>query len=985
MPAMLRNLVVCVCMLATGLAADTLASGQVRLVDPFIGTGGHGHTYPGASVPFGMVQLSPDTRLTGWDGCSGYHYSDSLLYGFSHTHLSGTGIPDYCDILLMPTTGPVLLKRGSDESPESGYCSRFHHERESAEPGYYRVHLDDYGIDAEFTVSKRIGFHRYRYPAGEPGNLIVDLTHRDTVIDSYIRIVNDREIEGYRLSRAWAKEQHVYFVAHFSRPFIDYGIAVNGDAPKRSEKAFAQHITAFLSFDGTEREVLVKVGISAVDIEGARKNLEKEAPGWDFDAVRRSAGDEWERALGRIDIEGGDPDRRTIFYTALYHALLNPNLYMDVDGSYRGTDLGIHRAGDHTNYTVFSLWDTYRAAHPLFTILERERTTDFIKTFLAQYRQGGHLPVWELAANETWCMIGYHAVPVIVDAYVKGIRGFDAGLAFEAMKHSANLDHFGLEHYRRFGYISGNEEGESVSKTLEYAYDDWCIAQFARALGYEDDFKTFIERAQFYKNIFDPATGFMRAKHNGAWQEPFDATEVNFNLTEANTWQYTFYVPHDVETLIRLMGGRDRFVQKLDRLFSVSSATSGREQADITGMIGQYAHGNEPSHHMAYLYNFAGQPWKTQRRVRQILDSLYTAGPDGLCGNEDCGQMSAWYVLSALGFYPVTPGSDYYVIGTPLFKKAVITLENGNTFAIRAPHVSDKNIYIQSASLNGLPLTRSFLSHDEIMQGGDLVFGMGPNPNHHWGTGRDDIPRSAITDHLIQPVPFVAAGSRVFVDSTMVALSSILPSAAIHYTTDGTEPTLASPAYSEPVVIGEPATIKAFADLEGLPRSFTMEARFDKIHAGWSIQLNSEYAPQYAAGGDMALIDRIEGGDNFRTGTWQGYQGVDLEAVVSLGRTQTVHTITAGFLQEQNSWIFMPRDVEYAISLDGELFETVGTVTHDISPESDGSIALKFILDDLGRAARFVRVRARSIGACPEWHPGAGHPAWIFADEITVE
>lgn len=982
---MFRNVLIWSFILIPRLAAGVPGTDPARHVDPFIGTGGHGHTYPGASLPFGMVQLSPDTRLEGWDGCAGYHYSDQVLYGFSHTHLSGTGVPDYCDILLMPTTGTVRLANGAGTAPDSGYASRFGHGGEEARPGYYSVHLDDYDIDAELTVTKRAGFHRYRYPEGATANVIIDLAHRDPVIDSYIRMVNEREIEGYRLSSSWAKEQYVYFVARFSSPIAEYGTALDGIRMPAARECRGKNLRAYVRFGPGTREVLVKVAISAVDIDGARRNLDEEIPGWNFQAVRRDAEEIWRAALGRIRIDGGTPEERTVFYTALYHALLAPNLFMDTDGRYRGTDLAVHRTTDHTHYTVFSLWDTYRAAHPLFTILERGRTVDFIKTFLAQYREGGHLPVWELAANETWCMIGYHAVPVIVDAWMKGIRGFDADLAFEAMTHSAMLDHFGLEHYRRFGYIPGNLEGESVSKTLEYAYDDWCIARMARELGRGGDAVTYTERAQSYKNIFDPATGFMRAKFNGAWQEPFDPAEVNFNLTEANTWQYTFYVPHDLETLIRMMGGRERFVQKLDRLFSAPSATSGREQADITGMIGQYAHGNEPSHHMAYLYDYAGAPWKTQKRVRQIMDSLYTAAPDGLSGNEDCGQLSAWYVLSALGFYPVTPGCGYYAIGTPLFERAAILLENGNTFTIRAPHVSKRNIYIQSASLNGKPLNRSFIYHDEIMRGGELVFGMGPRPNRHWGTGRDAVPRSRIDAHLIQPVPYVAAGERVFVDSTTVEIASLMPSATIHYTTDGTEPTAGSPVYRSPITITHPTTIKAYAVLSGLPRSRTIEARFNKIHEGWRIDLHSGYAPQYAAGGDLALIDQIRGGNNFRTGTWQGYQGVDLDAVVDLGGRRTVHTIATGFLQEQASWIFMPAAVEYALSLDGATFEPAGRVTHDIPRDAEGSIVHDFTLTGVNREARYVRVRARTIGTCPAWHRGAGHKAWLFADEIIVE
>ena len=646
-------------LIAFGACSVEKRPGLTGFVDPFIGTGGHGHTYPGATLPFGMVQVSPDTRLTGWDGCSAYHYSDSVVYGFSHTHLSGTGCSDYGDVLLMPTVGAVRLLRGDGTDPESGYCSRFSHRNEEAAPGYYRMKLDNGGVIVELTATKRAALHRYIFPKSDRANVVIDLAHRDPVIDSRVKIVSDTEIDGYRRSRAWADDQRVYFVARFSKPFASYGVARNDTVMSGAGEASGTNVKAYVTF-ATEADepVLVKVGISAVDIEGARKNLRAEIPGWDFDRVRADADGVWNAALGKITVKGGTRDQRVTFYTALYHAMLAPNLFMDADGRYRGRDLAIHEAEDFTNHTVFSLWDTYRAEHPLFTIIEPERTVDFIKTFLAQYEQGGLLPVWELAANETNCMIGYHAVPVIVDAYIKGIRGFDAREALEAMKRSAGADSRGLEAYRELGYIPSDTEGESVSKTLEYAYDDWCIAQMARALGKEEDYATYIRRAQSYKNLFDPSTGFMRAKINGGWLAPFDPAEVNFNYTEANAWQYSFYVPQDVRGLIGLMGGGERFAARLDSLFTVSPKTTGTELPDVSGLIGQYAHGNEPSHHMAYLYNFAGRPWKTQERVRSIMDGLYHAGRDGLCGNEDCGQMSAWYVLSALGFYPVTPGTD---------------------------------------------------------------------------------------------------------------------------------------------------------------------------------------------------------------------------------------------------------------------------------------------------------------------------------------
>jgi predicted alpha-1,2-mannosidase len=955
-------------------------------VDPFIGTSGHGHTYPGATLPFGMVQASPDTRLTGWDGCSAYHYSDSVVYGFSHTHLSGTGCSDYGDVLLMPTVGAVRLERGDGKSPESGYCSRFKHRDEDASPGYYRVKLDDSGVIVELTATKRAAFHRYTFPKSDSANVIIDLAHRDPVIDSRVAIVDDTEIEGYRRSREWADDQRVYFVAKFSKPFASYGVARDDTIMNGADEASGTNVKAYVSFaTGTDEVVLVKVGISAVDIDGARKNLKAEIPGWDFERTRSDADGAWNAALGRISVRGGTRSERVTFYTALYHAMLAPNLFMDVDGRYLGRDLAIHEAKDFTNFTVFSLWDTYRAEHPLFTIIEPGRTADFIKTFLAQYEQGGLLPVWELAANETNCMIGYHAVPVIVDAYVKGIRDFDTKKALEAMKRSAESDFRGLKYYRELGYIPSDKDGESVSKTLEYAYDDWCIAVMAKALGEEGDYATYIRRAQSYKNLFDPSTGFMRAKTNGAWFAPFDPAEVNFNYTEANAWQYSFYVPQDVHGLVVLMGGKERFAERLDSLFTVSPKTTGTELPDVSGLIGQYAHGNEPSHHMAYLYSFAGRPWKTQERVRSIMDGLYHAGRDGLCGNEDCGQMSAWYVLSALGFYPVTPGTDIYVIGTPLFREASIDVGKGKRFVIKAHGVSGKNIYIQSASRNGKPYGKSYLTHEDIRSGGVIEFTMGERPNESWATSDADSPPSAITDSLILSVPYVATGSRMFSGSTEVALASGVEGASIRYTLDGSEPGPASSLYERPFVVTRSTTVKAVAVKEGFPPSSVVTAEFRRIPWNRSIRLNTAYSTMYAAGGDLALVDGLRGGEDFRTGAWQGYQGADLDAVVDLGAVRWIGRIVTGFLQDQNSWIFFPEMVQYSVSIDGRTFTPAARLVLGAPVKDDAARIENVASAKIGARARYVRVVAKNVGVCPAWHKGAGGKAWIFADEIVIE
>src|SRR5215831_16160612 len=884
------------------LAQDDLT----RYVDPFIGTGGHGHTYPGATMPFGMVQLSPDTRLTGWDGCSGYHYSDQVIYGFSHTHLSGTGISDYGDILLMPTVG-------KDAPLNQGYAAGFNHQHETARPGYYAVKLDD-DIFVELTATARAGFHRYTFPAQAKARaVILDLTHRDRVLDSYLRVIDSTHIEGFRQSTGWAKDQVVYFAAEFSQPFSDYQVGLNNGIGSGSETRGLAIKAAFQFSASAAAAVLVKVGISAVSIEGARKNLAAEIPDWDFERVKAAAARTWNAELNKIQVTGGTEAQLKTFYTALYHAMLAPNLFMDVDGQYRGRDFKTHAAKNFENYTVFSLWDTFRAAHPLYTIIDQKRTRDFINTFLVQYQQGGRLPVWELAGNETDTMIGYHAVPVIADAAAKGIGGFDLNLAFAAMKHSAEADQSGLKAYASHGYIATEDEKESVSKTLEYAYDDWCIAQAARMLGRTDDYRRYLQRAQFYKNIFDPGSGFMRPRINGGWLSRFDPREVSFNFTEANSWQYTFFVPQDVSGLISLMGGKEKFGRHLDELFTTESKTTGRDQADITGLIGQYAHGNEPSHHMAYLYDYIREPWKTQQRVRQIMDNFYTPQPDGLIGNEDCGQMSAWYILSAAGFYPVTPGAPVYAIGTPLFPEIRFRLENGKQFVIKANGVSAANIYIQSARLNGKPYHKSFFSQADLMAGGELVFQMGPSPNRQWGSGPGDEPVSKISEYPIVPTPVIKAAARTFKDRMEVSFESARTNQNIHYTLDGAEPDRNSPLFTHSVVIDRTTTVKARA-VGAAESSPVTTAIFDKVPHDWTVKLFAKYNRQYTAGGDAGLIDGVRGTKNFGDGAWQGYQGQDLIAVVDLGAPQKVSKLGAGFLQDVGSWIWMPSAVDFELS-----------------------------------------------------------------------
>jgi predicted alpha-1,2-mannosidase len=954
-------------------------------VDPFIGTGGHGHTYPGATMPFGMVQLSPDTRLTGWDGVSGYHYSDKLIYGFSHTHLSGTGIADYCDILLMPTLAEAFQNGAVGSQTGPSYVAGFSHQNETARPGYYSVKLDNQ-IRVELTATERVGLHRYTYPQdAESGYVTLDLAHRDRVLESYLRVVDSTHIEGYRRSSSWAKDQLVFFIAEFSEPFRSVRIAKDGRVSDTTTVR-GTNLKASFSFLTRDRHtVLVKLAISAVSLDGARKNLKAEVDQWDFDKVRADANRAWNAELHKIQVSGGPESQLKTFYTALYHAMLAPNLFMDVDGQYRGRDFQNHTAKGFRNYTVFSIWDTFRAAHPLYTIIDQKRTADFINTFLAQYKEGGRLPVWELAANETDTMIGYHAVSVIADATAKGIDGFDRQLAFAAMKHSAELKHFGQGSYIEHGYVDMEDEKESVSRTLEYAYDDWCIAQMARMLGRPDDYQRYLRRAQSYQNLFDPESGFMRPRSNAAWLAPFDPREVSFSFTEANSWQYTFFAPQDISGLIELMGGKTRFASKLDGLFSAESKTTGREQADITGLMGQYAHGNEPSHHVAYLYDYVNQPWKTQHRARQIMDQFYQPEPDGLVGNEDCGQMSAWYVLSAAGFYPVTPGAPIYAIGSPLFPEARFNLENGKSFTIKAHGVSTRNFYIQSAKLNGRPYSKSFITHSALMAGGEMVFEMGPRPNPKWGSGPNDAPVSQITDSRILPTPVIKTAGKTFKERQEISFETLAGNLKVYYTIDGGEPDRVGQEFTKPFFIDGSLTVKARSfDGQG-KSSLVATAAFHKIPHNWRLQLNATYSPQYPGGGDLALIDGIRGTTNFSGGAWQGYDGKDFEAIVDLGEMRDVSKLGAGFLQETRSWIVMPRRIEFELSDDGRSFVKALSISNDVPVDASETVIKDFVGTIAPRKCRYLKVKAYNYGKLPDWHPGRGGDAWIFIDEIIIE
>ncbi len=952
----------------------------IHFVNPFVGTAEHGHTFPGATTPFGMVQVSPDTRLEGWDGCGGYHYSDSIIYGFSHTHLSGTGVSDYGDILLMPTVGKVQVLPGSPEDNFDGYASTFSHSQEKACPGYYMVKLLKYGIKAELTATERVGIHRYTFPSSKNQNIIIDLNHRDEVLDAFIRIVSENEIEGYRFSKAWATNQKTFFVIRFSRPIINKGIVLDDNQIITKNETKGKNLRAYFNFSPDDTNLVVKVGISFVDMEGARKNLNEEASCWDFDKYVEKAQNKWEQVLSKINIEA-DAETKKVFYTALYHCYVQPNIFNDIDNRYRGRDDKIHNLPKGKYYTVFSLWDTYRAWHPLMTILEPQATNDFINTFLLQYQQSKLLPIWELAANETNCMIGYHAVSVIYDAWQKGIRQFNAYEAFDAMKAMANRKIPSLKNYEQHGCVLVTDDGESVSKTLEYSYDDWCIAQMAKLLNAQNDYKHYLIRSQYYKNVFDPKTKFFRARLNGSFVVPFSPYDVTFHYTEANAWQYSCYVPHDIEGFSILMGGKDSLETRLDSLFNTHSQTSGRQQADITGLIGQYAHGNEPSHHLAYLYNYIGKPYKTQEILEKIF-TFYSSKPDGLIGNEDCGQMSAWYVFSALGFYPVCPGDSLYIIGKPKVETATIHL--AQPFTINVHNQSKNNIYIQLITLNGKPYTKSYISHSTLMRGGKLDFYMGPRPSD-WATHPEDCPNTTLKNSNFTPMPYYVEGLRSFQKKTSISFNCIDTTSQIYYTLDNTTPNIQSLHYTKTFEIDSTSCIKAIAiSKNGVP-SNVCEMNVYKIDPLRSIKIVSKYSREYTGGGDIALIDGITGTTDFRTGEWQGYQDTDLVAIIDLGKVQTIHTLSAHFLQDVSPWILFPPYVEFSVSTNGKEFQSVAIIQNKY-PRNDWKPQSAWFETEIKPVkTRFVKVFVKRSGTLPDWHPGKGYPAFFFIDEILVK
>ena len=748
LPLILALVIISVCSFTKPFKSN---KGLIEYVDPFIGSGGHGHVFVGATVPFGGVQVGPTNFNKGWDWSSSYHHTDSIVKGFCHLNVSGTGMSDLGELTIMPATGELKYNAGNQDNHMSGYSSLYRKNTEINTVGYYKVDLERYDINVELTASERVGFHRYTYPNSDNSRVIIDLGEgsADRPTETYLKKIDDTTFEGYRFSSGWARDQREYFTLVISKPVKDF-ILYDGGNKHDTDELKGEFVKGFLEFETKKNEeIYVKMGVSTVSSKNALENLNAEIPHWDFDKVKLEAENKWNQELSKINIKTEDLKRKRVFYTAMYHTMIAPNLYQDVNGEYRGTDKVVYKDTTFTNYTLFSLWDTYRAAHPLYTITHPERVSDMVNSMLKIFDHQGKLPIWHLRGNETNTMPGYSGIPVVIDASMKGFEGIDLEEVFEAVKESATGDHEpGVKKLMELGYIPGDYMVESVASSMEYAIGDWAIAQLAKKLNKDEDYNYFMKRSKAYKEYFDNETRFMRGKlTDGSWRTPFDPVRAEHRVNdycEGNAWQYLWLVPQDPEGLIELLGGDEKYTEKLDELFSMSSELGEEASMDITGMIGQYAHGNEPSHHTTYMYAYSGQPYKIADKVRYINNELYTDKPDGLSGNEDCGQMSAWHIFSSLGFYPVNPSNGAYVFGSPLFEEASIVLPENKKFTIIAKENSDQNIYIQSVELNGKDYKYSYITHKDIVKGGELIFNMGPKPNKNFGKEKEFRPQSIV-------------------------------------------------------------------------------------------------------------------------------------------------------------------------------------------------------------------------------------------------
>lgn len=944
----------------------------IKYVDPFIGTGGHGHTFPGPVLPFGMMQVGPDTRQGNWDACGGYYYEDSIIYGFSHTHLSGVGVEDYADLLLVPQQGK--LKLDPLYKSKNGFGSSFKHSNEAAEPGFYSVKLDN-GILVKLTATERCAIHSYTFAKNVKGKkyILIDLAYRDKVLDFSATKINATTIEGKRISAAWANQQHFYFHLETSIEFTNAKLKVNSKTGRK---------VMVLEFPSSTEEVLVRVGISGTDEKGAKTNFDAEIKNKSFNEVLVDATKKWSQELSKIKVYTTDKKVLTNYYTALYHTAIHPSLWSDVDGRYRSFNNTIEQS-TVPQYTVFSLWDTYRATHPLYTITNPQLIPTFSNTFLNQQKITGRMPMWPLANNETFCMIGYHSGSVILDALTKGIDLDNQEELLAALVASAKYNELGKPEYGMFGFISAGNEAESVSKTLEYAYDDWCIARLAESLGKNEIQKEFELRACSWMNLLNPESRFFQARKQGVWLKNFVPNEINQHFTEANAWQYSLAVPHAMKNLIDLKGGKKSFETFLDSLFRSSSKMTGREQSDVTGLIGQYAHGNEPSHHMAYLYNYSGTPWKTQEVLDEIMHNYYQPTPDGLSGNEDCGQMSAWYVFSALGFYPVCPGVPTYALGRPLISSAEINL-NGKQFLVHIRNNSDENKYIQTIKWNNLDYSKLYISHEMIQNGGLLEIVMGSKPNENLTRYETDV--TEINTSSFVSVPYFETKSEVFSGQASISIQQLpTETGTIYYSFDGNK---FEPYDGKNILLNESKVLfaKVVREQNGVRlESKTVSNAFKKYEKNKTVSLDCLWENHYPGSGMQNLVDEQRGGSDFRNIEWQGFQCEFVSGVVEFTELKTIQKVSLSALQDVRSWIYIPTELEIEYSLDGKTYKKFGSVKSDKDPKRYASCIAELTVEGVPTEVKYIRFKAKNLGTNPDWHLSPGGKTWIFLDELIIE
>jgi predicted alpha-1,2-mannosidase len=974
-------------------------------VDPFIGTDAHGHTFPGATTPFGMIQLSPSNDFKAWDWCSGYHYSDSIIKGFAHNHVSGAGLSGLGDILVMPTRGKKTTNPGSEDDVENSYRSRFSHDEEEARAGYYKVTLQDYNIDVELTAGIRTGYHQYTFTKGGEIDVVIDAAHgvMEKVTECTIQIKSDTEIVGYKKTGNNPTARRMYFSAKFSKPFTMASITEDNKTVNAQEHTSAT-TRALATFTVNEGEkMLVTVTLSPNSLEGVAKNFEAEAKGKTFNDALENATQQWNKVLNKIVLSNNEPlAKKRTFYTAMYHAFISPNIISDVDGNYVVEGKQLH--SNIPQYSNYSTWDTYRALHPLFTIIEQEKTKEFVNSMISRSTEANvGQPVWELIGYDNACMIGYTTVPVIGEAVLKGIEGIDAQQAFAVMrdaafdltKHSAVYDVSGLEDYINYGYVTA-ETGSSVSKTTEYNYHDYVIAQVANKIGDTENEALFTRRSKGYRALFDKTSGYFYPKLSTGEVKEMDLTAwdgLKPNYVSGNIWAYSAYTPQDMKGVIQLHGGKDKYAAWLDKVFSDTTQVGGEQHVDISGFIGKYGHGDEPGHQMPYLYNYVGQPYKTQKLVNEVVTTMYSDKPDGLINNEDLGQMSAWYIFSTLGFYPVAPASLEYQIGAPYYKEASINLENGNTFTVKAENLSETNIYVQSVTLNSKSYNKNYILHEDIMSGGNMVFTMGNTPNQEWGS--KDEATSVGTLEAIMPkidtlatfAPFDASNTSFFVNKHMVTLESKTPNTTIYYTLDGTEPTTNSTKYTGPFAITQNSTLKAMATSPNLTPSKVYSKPFFKsvfpnLPIGYpKYELTNSHTP-WGKGDGSLLFDEQIGSTSYGDSKWTGIKDA-IEITINLGKSQVVEGVSVGILNDQASWIFPAKGIEvYGGNSESNML-LIGKL--DIQEPTEYTKEVnRHVVNVKQEHYQYLRIKIIPYGAQPAWHAGAGQQAWLFVDEVIV-